>query len=729
MQEMGRIDDAFNDQTKSANKTEDAINDLEDAQVRAAKASREASEASIRAAREQSELFGDVASRTGQLSGAFAGLGAVGGQRLMIAADLFDVVEAGQLLRAELPALGKQLVTNAGGVKNLALQLGTMAAVTGALILAYRAASSATAETRKEVERYISIQRELAQVQTEGLTTDEIKSQIEELERVQMARNAEIKALEAERDERLKNMTRLQLAGEIIGGPLNQGIDDLNDRLNELATESEIAAASIEKLEGALTTEQRVTEEIRADILDRFDAEMEYQRLLETGTAEGVQKRIDAIEKELALNQAMVDELEPLQLATQNFTEDLAMFEGNISNLQSEMELLNSVIGQLEIKEGLQGIADSAANIASEGKALEELDLGGGERVDAIAEGAKLIADAEGKRLDVARETAQKIVDVEAQTATKRADLIASTGRKLSDLQSDFAQEQADAERDYRDTIAEITRDFQADSAQDLEDFQRDQSRAMEDHRDNMLDAAGRLDAVAILDEQRNFAKEQKRAGEDFKTEQKRRQKEFKTRLKDEENAFKKERQQAVRNYRERERDLRDSLNRQLADLNTAHNREIAELRGHQAQRLSEIDNALDAELRELTGFTQDETTIRDDHYAQMLVTLQAFVDEANATVAQLDGGGGAVGAPSSSGTTSVAVGQFPLSAGIRAPSGIASPLASSMAMMPPVSRSVNTTTNAPSVQANFTMPDFITPGMARNLARIVVDTLKREIA
>jgi len=749
LRDNARIGDSLEDIAGGANKTEQAYTAQEKAAKRAAKAQLEVAEAAIRSAKEQSELVGDVASRTSQLSGALSGLGAIGGQRLMIAADLLDVVEAGKLLRAELPALGKQLVTNAGGVSSLVLQFGTLAAVTGGVVLAYKAVAGAAEDSRKEAEKFIETQRRLRDVITEGLSTDDLQKNIDALRDKNEQLRQDIDVLIAKRDEEAKSLSRLELTGELIGGPFNTGVQTLNDEINSLTGAIDDNVLAIQKYQDALTTERTIIDETTAAITRRYEDEAALQELITSGTVDSIQTRIQSVQDELDAMQRMRDEFSALNRETEGlYASQLDELDANLANLRGELDLLNKALPEVTLAEQVKAYneaVDKANQIDPEvikryndelKRQQELLETGAdalagvGIPYEAIEKGAQAIADAEAERIKAVEDAEQQILDVQKETAEKRADLIANTERAIADLQAAYAQERADAERDYQETVAAITRDYRDDALKDLQDFQRDERRRLEDHRDAMLDAAGRLDAVALLNEQRNFEKEDKRAKEDFKIEQARRKKEFQQRLKEEEAAFKKEQQQAERAYRERERDLRDSLNRQLADLRTAQNKEIAEIRAHQAQRLATIDNSLEAELRALTGFTQEENTVRGAHYVQMLDALQAFVDEANATVSGLSAGsGGAVGS-SVVPNTPGAVGQFPLSAGIRPPSGIASPFASPMAMMPPVGRSMITTSSSSAQITNqFNGMDRLTPGQIRNVVKIVNDEMLKALA
>ncbi|MHC4617384.1 MAG: coiled-coil domain-containing protein [Planctomycetota bacterium] len=754
LRDNARIDDSLNDIDDSADRLEKTYTDLERSAERQARASREASEASVRAAKEQSALFGDVASRTGQLSGALSGLGAIGGQRLMIAADILDAVEAGQLLRAEFPAMISQLGLTTSSI----VTLGAAAAIAVPALIVGKKVLDDLADSANQLKGVVAGQIGALQSFYDFIADATAEQVFDRLQLLAMEEKQnqlllnDLMELQRAIDQGLgataESLEEALAFGAIRAldslGALGFGLNELDDAINQ--TEGEIEAARVEfglldqaLRDGTLAAEEarRFQEEntrlIIADLERRKNLEIEVSRLIREGTSAQTEAQIAALNEQRTALEAFRTELETLddpQTAAKlkEVNDQLFILD------QRQAALINSALPAIKAREAEEAAikAYNATVKEATDAALAAADANKEVAVswESLEAGAQAIADAEADRLRVVEETAQAILDVQRDTAQKRADLIADADSDIAKLTSEFNQDRIDAERDHQASVAELTRDFRQDQRRDLQDFNRDRRRAEEDHRDSMLDSAGKLDAVGLLNEQRNFVKTEKRAKEDFKIEQRRRADQFRDRLRQENEAFKREKIQAERSYRERERDLRDSLNRQLADLRTAQTREIAELRGNQAQRLAEIDRALDDELRALTGFTEEEQQVRSQHYVQMLDELQQFVTDANAAAAQLTAPSGAVGPPAvTTPGTSVAVGQFPLAAGLRAPSGMASPLASQMAMGPPVGRSQATTNNAPQVTNNFSGMDRLTPGQIRNVVKIVNNEMLRALA
>lgn len=713
--EMDKIDRAYEDQAKAAKQTEQAVEDLEDAQKKSAEAARKASDASIRAAKEQSELVGDVASRTSQLSGAIAGLGAVGGQRLMIAADILDAAEAARLLQSEFPAMISQM---AGARKQLLL-FGGIGVAFGAAMLALNEYNKRKEEEKRLLEE----------------TRQGVRDYVNELIELNIflvdATQAEIKARAAEEQKVLDGLvtTRGDIENEfndMLLALVEQYGDTLPEEISSRLSEIDIDDPSFRVLENILSSLEvagAITEEQEKDIRHQLAALGEL----------GVQyDDINGkIEKQ---NEALEDLGENLTPDFwSNLFSDAKLKAGDLKGLFSGAfgDLLDVATENAEAAAMIAGtssglLEDVAGKREEENAAIVETIKLEAARVDVVGAGAELIAKAEIKRAEIARETAESILNIQRETDAKRAKLITDNAANLSDLTAKFGSDRSKLEQEHHADIAELANDFQADSLRDLQDFQRERERAEEDHRDTLLDAAGRLDAIAILNERRSFSKETRRADEDFKTEQERREKEFKEKLKQSDLAFKQEQQQLARNFTKRHAELRDSLARELNELRTAHRRRIADIRTNAQQRIAEVNAGLERELRALTGFTQQEVAIRDEHYRIMEEQLARFVGEANTIVSGLNAGAGlGTGGGEGGGPSVAAVGQFPLASSSAAPS----PLASPMAMMPPVARSVSTTNNMPQVTNTFNGMDRLTPGQIRNVVKIVNDEMVRAMA
>jgi hypothetical protein len=112
----------------------------------------------------------------------------------------------------------------------------------------------------------------------------------------------------------------------------------------------------------------------------------------------------------------------------------------------------------------------------------------------------------------------------------QRESIIIQYGKSIVREERDFARQRARGQRDFDKSIADIGRDAgrreaewredldrsirerQEDSAERIEeieeDHRKDRERAEEEHRDRLLKAAGALDAIAVLEEQKRWKRE-----------------------------------------------------------------------------------------------------------------------------------------------------------------------------------------------------------------------------
>jgi hypothetical protein len=86
--------------------------------------------------------------------------------------------------------------------------------------------------------------------------------------------------------------------------------------------------------------------------------------------------------------------------------------------------------------------------------------------------------------------------------------------RQIERVRSDATEQQAEWQFDLQERIGDIQARGNERRADLERDYQRNRERAERDHRDRLLNAAARLDAVALLQEQRTFAKQNQEQAE-----------------------------------------------------------------------------------------------------------------------------------------------------------------------------------------------------------------------
>lgn len=147
------------------------------------------------------------------------------------------------------------------------------------------------------------------------------------------------------------------------------------------------------------------------------------------------------------------------------------------------------------------------------------------------------------------RQRTQTIADFEKQRSREAADfgrqrLYAERKHNLAllDVAQDSARQRSKWEADSERTIAKARQDTAKQLAELDKDFKKDQKRRQKDFRDDMLSAAGRLDAIALLELRKDRARE----------------------LEDRKEAHAEQRSDLQEQLQEREREERDSLQRRI---------------------------------------------------------------------------------------------------------------------------------------------------------------------
>jgi hypothetical protein len=237
---------------------------------------------------------------------------------------------------------------------------------------------------------------------------------------------------------------------------------------------------------------------------------------------------------------------------------------------------------------------------------------------------------------DFQRQRAQRLDDFHQQTREMEADYYRNRARAIDDFER--GRERAlllhnrnldRMAKDFQERQAQITADFQEDDQeQQREQAEREQElrnefalkreRALEDHIERVTDAAGRLDAVGVLNELRRFEKTERRAKEDFerqavqraKENAKRRDQERKSlqdRLNDAKEAYEKQREAAIENFEFQDQLAREDFARRLNRMDEEH-----------ALRMT----------RRAQQFNQELQRMDDEHRFRMLLRQAQFADE-----------------------------------------------------------------------------------------------------
>lgn len=222
--------------------------------------------------------------------------------------------------------------------------------------------------------------------------------------------------------------------------------------------------------------------------------------------------------------------------------------------------------------------------------------------------------------------------------ARQRARAVTQFGRQVAQVQEEAARREAEWQADLDERIAEVRADGNERLAEIEEDYQRQRERSAEQHRETLLGAAARLDARAVLEEQRRYAREQRDAGEAHQDRISDEQESLAERIAQEQEAHQERLQEArdadarrlvemqeafdeQQRIEDEDREIRlarmaQDHNDQLVEMDRAHQERLTQIDRHAAQERVELDQAFAAQLADLklhnVAWIQEQKRLQD---------------------------------------------------------------------------------------------------------------------
>ncbi len=282
------------------------------------------------------------------------------------------------------------------------------------------------------------------------------------------------------------------------------------------------------------------------------------------------------------------------------------------------------------------------------GAGTVEAGIGGPLPVDLIQEWAQSIEDIErdaneqrlSQTQNYEQQRSETIANYERTIAREAEDFARQRARQEAQLAADIADIRADAiereaewQAEYVENIADIRADANERIAELEEDYARQRERAQRDHRDNLLSAAARLDAAAVAEEQRRFARQGQDAEESYRDRLETEQENLQERIEQEQESHEKRLRQFREADEERIRDLQEAVveQRRIEDEDRAirlqrlaedHQNELIEMDVQHQQRLDQIARQAQQEREQLDQAFQEQLA-QEDLATQAFLTQQ----------------------------------------------------------------------------------------------------------
>lgn len=257
---------------------------------------------------------------------------------------------------------------------------------------------------------------------------------------------------------------------------------------------------------------------------------------------------------------------------------------------------------------------------------------------------------------DIERQAARDRLDATRQFEEQRASTLREYGKTIAREAEDFARNRARAEVDFAKSIEDVRRnsarnevrqaedlarninqawadseeriaEVRTDSAKRLaeidEDYTRNRERAARDHSDSLLEAAGRLDAKAVAEAQRNFRRQEQDAKEAYDEQRDDLAEQLQERIERERTAFDKSTRQQ-----------QDAYDRQLEDAREADAQRIEDMEADFALRKEREDEDRGIRLERLAQDHNDQLAEQDRQHA---LRLQQIAEQEQEERTKLD--------------------------------------------------------------------------------------------
>jgi hypothetical protein len=209
----------------------------------------------------------------------------------------------------------------------------------------------------------------------------------------------------------------------------------------------------------------------------------------------------DAFRKSILASAESIDNR--MRPAVEGLTEDVK----NLDKAMEETAEAKPLLDPAQLEKFGDQLAEAVENRAEQQAKLEK---------DTAERVAKIVQDANQKRLDIDEKFNEDLADLAKNSAEKRLKVIQDTRQALAELESSTDQQ-----------LASRRKEFNKSELRQTEDHLKAMRRLQEDFLFNLDDAVRERDAGAIVDLQRQFQRESARREEDFSIGQNRQGKDF----------------------------------------------------------------------------------------------------------------------------------------------------------------------------------------------------------
>lgn len=508
------------------------------------------------------------------------------------------------------PALGAQTAATVAAAAPIALFVAGFAAIA----IALKSLTDATAQNVDRINTFAESQRTLSDKIASGLTSEEAKKELEELNTRRKLETDTLNTLQAAYDKSTQQLKQATIGGISLGNAFDniskivsqdeQALADQIEKSKEVyqSTEGDVQALTAALEDGSLAAndaaeaEKKLADERSKAALTAADSvgkELAARQKADDATGEQNQKRLDAIANEKEVLQAQIDSLNASGVTSEDVTAKIASLTEQLGLLGKESSYISDT-----------ALAASKARDA-EKKAQKDAEDNAKKAQQAQEAYTKSVKSA----TDAYRNSVQ---DIGTRLSQTLQDNTLKLNRDLTDISAKYARDQYDiALKSYR-----AEQDAYQDQIDDLENIRR---KSAKDEQDALI--AGDFKQLYLARTSREDA------------------------LKEEAEAIDKERQKRAQNQAYALEDLRRANERQRSDRIQGYERANTDARAAQQRDLQQAaltrnralqvaSEGLNAELKQLGNYYAARLKMDQQYQAQSLKMAAggASTQGANAT-------------------------------------------------------------------------------------------------
>lgn len=462
------------------------------------------------------------------------------------------------------PLLGAQAAATAGA----AVPIGLFLAGFVALSVAFKAVTDATAQSVDRINTFAESQRSLSDQITSGLTSDEAKKQLEELNTRRKLEADTLNTLQAAYDKSTQQLRQATIGGISLGNAFDniskivsqdeQALADQIAKSKEVyeSTEGDVVALTAALEDGSLAAndarvaEEELAKERTKNALATADAagkELQAQQKALNATEEQNKKRLETIEEEKAVAEKQIAVLTESGVTSEEVTNKIAALNDQLGLLGKESEFIKNT--------GLEAsrVADAAKQAAKDAEDAQK------KAEQAQEQYTKAVQSATTTYRQSVQDIGTRLKQTLEDNTTKLNRDLASIATKYADEQYDLQIKANRAERDaYQDNLDDI--------AKIRKDAAKDEQKALIDGDFKELYLSRQARDAALQEEQQT----------DLKEAQKRKQNQEYA-LEDLNRTNQRQREQANLAFSQRATDAQLAQNRELQQARTTQNRALAQ--------------------------------------------------------------------------------------------------------------------------------------------------------